>query len=920
MEPSSVRLGLSIESAQTQSSTTDSMKSLLFTAQGSKPQSADIVTPQIVKSRRRCPNAFPIREANYKIAIVGEAPGEDEENHGYPFVGASGRFLNLLLHDAGIDRHACFVGNVCQYRPPQNKIGIFSWDGEEIQSGLSQLTEDIKTYDPHICLILGNTPLRAALGPGHKITDLRGSLFIGPNFNTPFFTRKCIASLHPAAVLREYSGKPLLDADLRRALVEGSSPTLVLPSRELPTNLPPDELCRIMDEWPSGVRCFLDIEGGLPEHAIHRDYLPEARKHNRIGWPCVSLCKEPSRSVTIVWSKFTLDEHLRVYRSFARLMFRKDVPKGLQNGLYDNFVLSFGYGIPIRGVSEDTMIKGWEIYAELPRSLGVQTSIWTREPFYKSDRKNPDREVFYRYCGKDSAVTCEISNAQDAYFSSGETEAERQMLRSGERHYRKMVELTNPFLYMEVRGIKYDQPNVTRLLHEINSTWIDNLPGFNPTAEAINRLAGKDLRGKIAISQQKLSKFLYEEKGYPPQYEKDPDAPLGKRLTTNIEALLQLKKLRPHDEILGHLIRHRHLEKVRSTLQITADSDGRVRCGYSLEAETGRVKCYTAPTGSGANLQTIQKLLRENYIADPGCDFFECDLEGADGWTVAARCAGLGDYTMLDDYLAGMKPAKLIALLYHLGGDFNKLPRDVVKWYHDKCFPIVQKIHGKWIYLGSKRVQHGTNYLMGIPTMQLNVLKDSFKEDGVPVYLEFSQAKDLQGFYKTRYCGIELWQNWSRQHLIAYGSLSAASGRTRLFFGRRDKDPELRETLKQFLAHEPQDNTTWATNMAMLNLWKDPDNRVAKVFPYGIATAKDTFLPFGTFTVPRVYQPGDLVIEPLHQVHDALCGQWPQFCRDWARGKVKSYFNNEFTIANIKIRIPFDGKFGPSWGRHSTPL
>jgi DNA polymerase I-like protein with 3'-5' exonuclease and polymerase domains len=52
----------------------------------------------------------------------------------------------------------------------------------------------------------------------------------------------------------------------------------------------------------------------------------------------------------------------------------------------------------------------------------------------------------------------------------------------------------------------------------------------------------------------------------------------------------------------------------------------------------------------------------------------------------------------------------------------------------------------------------------------------------------------------------------------------------------------------------------------------------------------------------------------LHQVHDALVGQWPQSVREWARAKVKTYFNNVLKIAGYDIVIPFDGKYGRSWG------
>jgi DNA polymerase len=177
----------------------------------------EIVTPA---SRRRVPNEPPIAEpTDYRIAVIGEAPGEDEENYHRPFVGRSGQFLTNILADVGIDRSCCLLGNICQFRPPQNEISLFDWNGLEIQDGLANLTKDIANYNPNICVLLGNTPLRAALGPKQKISDWRGSLFVS-TLDGPFLDRKCIAALHPAYVLREFSGFPLLKFDLKRALEE----------------------------------------------------------------------------------------------------------------------------------------------------------------------------------------------------------------------------------------------------------------------------------------------------------------------------------------------------------------------------------------------------------------------------------------------------------------------------------------------------------------------------------------------------------------------------------------------------------------------------------------------------------------------------------------------------------------------------
>lgn len=832
--------------------------------------------PTIVSARRTVPNEQPVADpGTIRIAVIGEAPGEEEENHRRPFIGPSGKFLMGIMREYGLERTRCLVGNICQVRPPGNRISAFNWNGPEIQEGLGKLREDIRIYNPNIVLCLGGTSLRAA-GRLGKITDWRGSLFNSNDLSSPMVGRKCIGSLHPAFVLREWSGYPLLKFDIKRTVQEASSPDLYLPQRQIITDLSADELIYLMDSWPSGLRCSIDIEGGLPIDIVNvKRHKSKGKYKSKFGWTCVAICGRPTKSFCIVWHKFNEVDHGRVLQAFARLMFRYDVPKVLQNQLYDNFVESFGYGIPIRNVTDDTMIKGWAVYAELPRSLATQASIWTRQPFWKDETMYIDRgEGLYRGCGMDAAVTLEICEAQDSVLTGPPLQ-----------HYHSIMQMENPFLYMEVRGMRYDLDSVNRLLGK-------NTEEMEPIRKRLADSAGYDLCGKTSLSQPKLIKCLYEDKKYPPQYKLEfVDGMRIKKLTTDIEALLNLKKtkikLGVTDPFLDDVIKFRHLEGIRETLNIPADPDGRVRCEYSLEAETGRVKCKTCSTGSGANLQTIQKDLRINYIADEGMDFFQCDLEGADGWSVACRAASLGDSTMLDDYRAGMKPAKIIALLYWLGREINLMPRDELKWVHDNIFPIVLKEAGKWLYLGSKRVQHGSSYLMGLLTMILNILKDSHKESGTPIYLEHSVARELQeGCFFARYPGIRTVHSWAESKVLADGKATSASGQERILFGGRF-GTRLKDTVKEFLAHEPQSNTTWATNLAMLNLWNDPENRRLD---------------------------GSLIIEPLHQVHDALCGQWPTTMREWATKKVRSYFNNILTIARIDIVIPFEGKFGRSWG------
>jgi DNA polymerase I-like protein with 3'-5' exonuclease and polymerase domains len=566
-------------------------------------------------------------------------------------------------------------------------------------------------------------------------------------------------------------------------------------------------------------------------------------------------------------------------------MARNDVPKVLQNSLYDNFVLSYGYGIPIANVREDTMLKGWEIYCELPKGLDTQASIWTRQPQWKymiaySKREQKkralagvdpatERENKYKACAIDSAVTIEICNNQDNVLTG-----------AARGHYDFNIKMLNPLLYMELRGIRYDQNKVNQKLEERKKE-------ISSLGEELCQIAGTELRGpKGSLVPQRLVKVMYDTGKYPKQFKKERGKKTDK-LTTDVEALLTLKRKDKDDRFLSLILKHRHIESVIETLNIKPDADGRVRCGYNVVGtETGRLTCYTSPTGSGANLTTITESERENYIADEGMDMFQCDLKGADGWTVAARIASLGERTMLDDLLYGLQVAKLIVFLYDLGIEVNQLDRVSLL----NLMRVVDK--KDWRYFACKRVQHSTNYLVGVPTICTQVMKDSYKKSGEPIYLEQREGRAFQDSYKSRYRGVQLYHNWGYSVIVSGGNLTSASGHTRIFFGRRFGNG-IEDTVKELLADEPQQNTTYATNLAMLNLWSDPENRRPN---------------------------GSLIVEPLHQVHDALLGQYPSAVREWARHKIRGWFQNTLTIAGIPLIIPFDGRFGRSWGELDNEL
>jgi uracil-DNA glycosylase family 4 len=848
------------------------------------------------------PNKPPRINASYRIAVVGEAPGADEIRQGEPFVGMSGRFLTSLLSKAGIVRDAIFIGNICQHRPPENDISKFAFDGDEIKSGLTQLQSDLNTFQPHVCLLLGKTALQAAK-PGASLSDWRGSMFVSTEMG-PFFGRKCLAAYHPAACLRQYEWTPLLMFDIIKCRREGNTPILELPQRNLitDTNLY-NIIVRLKQIKQHKRKVATDIEGGIDSMS------------------CLSFATSPTESFIVPFtiggeSMWQPDAEVQLWRLVADILEDPEIPKVLQNSLYDRFVLQYSYGVVVRGVVDDTMLKHWELYCELEKSLGFQCSIYTSEPFYKQDRKSEDLKTFWEYCCRDSAVTFEISEKLDRILDDQQ-----------KAHYRFNMDMLNPLLYMELRGINYDQTlakerckAIWAVVYELQCA-LDEISDYGCPREITkredllkllqNHMCHKkhpdkckkafeqvypELREELVnapeltkaffgrlsmecglslnIKSPRLKEYLYGRLALPIQYKKDPKTKMD-HPSTDYEALLRLSK-KSTAPAIKLCIEIGLLRTRAQMLSIYADPDGRIRCGYNIVGtETGRITCYTSPTGSGYNLQTIppedtlkpdshplRRGMRDLFCADSGYYIFQCDLSGADGWTVGAHLSRLGDPTMLDDLRAGLKPARIICyMLRHGHTSLHGHTRSEIG-------QLIQEVKKEdWDYFACKQGIWGTCYTMGPLKLQTVILIQSEGK----INLSNGEVKEFQAAVHARY-HIKMWHDSTARALSRKSELTSASGHRRRFFGRSQ------EVLGQALANEPQENTTYATNKAALRLWP---------------------------LTPR--------IEPLHQVHDALVGQWKIEDTDWAISQIKQAFNNPLFIAGQQIVIPFEGQYGTDW-------
>lgn len=825
-----------------------------------------IATPEGV----RVPNKFPSIEADYRVAIIGEAPGKNEVEERKPFVGASGFYLDTFLKEVGFEREAVYIGNVCQLRPPNNRIDKFDWAGPEIQTGIEQLRQDIPQVNPNITILLGKTALRAAKGVWHdnkgkerqySLEDWRGSLFICDIPDSPFYGRKCMATYHPANLFREYSNTPLVRVDFKRANRNARFPELKETTLRLDVEPHlPTIIARFRAIKKHRIPISIDIEGGFLQ-----------------GISCLSISPTAQEAFIVPFmdndrkSFWTVDEETLLLYEMDLVFSDPEVPKILQNSQYDRFVLFLCFKILVRNVRDDTMLKHWELYCEMAKSLALQTSIYTDHAFYKDERLTSNLRTFWSYCCKDSAITNQISETLD-----------KALPPASRTHYRFNTDLLDPFLYIELKGMLIDDVKRVQKVEKLKAlAFVDPKKKIIQGTEQLelDRIVGYHLN---VNSSKQMCKFLYEDLRLPVKLAERADG--NSTPTADYETLLNYGN-KYKDPRLLQCIKVRRIRKhISDLVGLAPNPDGRIQCSTNIVGtETGRTTQSKAPTGKGRSLQNILDDDRDIFVADPGHDFAQCDLAGADGWTVAAHCARLGDSVMLEDYLYGLKPAKIIALMHFHGAVVNSWTREQIKQASKGINAETDKTSNPpYIYYACKRIQHGRNYRMGPAKCVSQIYMDTEGEVDFPV----SVAEKLQGNYDLRYRGVDLWHNeYVFKELRNKGYLVAASGNRRIFFGRKDDVHTMNEACSQ----EPQHNTTWVTNLALLKLWRDPENHRSD---------------------------GSLIIWPCHQVHDALCMQWPSELREWAIQKVRYYFNNPIIIAGQQITIPFEGHIGPSWGEH----
>lgn len=157
---------------------------------------------ELGKTRTNC--VFGVGNINADLMFVGEAPGEQEDLKGVPFVGRAGQLLDRYFYAVGIDRNDVYIANMLKCRPPKNRDPL----PEEEDMCIDYLREQVRLIKPKIIVCLGRISAMRLIKSDYRITKEHGQWVKRGQF-------MMTAVYHPALLLRDPRKKEEMLEDMK---------------------------------------------------------------------------------------------------------------------------------------------------------------------------------------------------------------------------------------------------------------------------------------------------------------------------------------------------------------------------------------------------------------------------------------------------------------------------------------------------------------------------------------------------------------------------------------------------------------------------------------------------------------------------------------------------------------------------------
>lgn len=601
---------------------------------------------------------------NARIMIVGEAPGHEEETwktkdpvtgtpmpDPQPFVGSSGRLLDKLLANAGINRDECFITNVSKYRPPNNHMKAWfetktaanksgtevfwgRYPNSKVLEGIHELEEEVEDVNPELIIALGDTALWALTGES-GIVKWRGSTLKTRGRGV----YKVIPTYHPAAIMRNYSWKVFAEHDLNKCKEELDNP---IPK--------PDYNFTIRPSYTTVIARLQQLKYQLDFNETRLAVDIETRGGHiaclGIAWSKTDAICIPfmyTESHDGYWSDAGIEYD--VVRAIMDVTMHPNAYIVGQNYLYDEQYQCLWWGSKVpNGQVFDTMLAQHVCYPGMAKDLNTLSSLYCEyHEYWKDEGKEWDtsmpEEQYWVYNCKDAVTTLEISYELDKQIDNlGLREQFNFQMRTYECCLQAML-----------RGIRLDKKNRAAMGMDLTfaaeqfECWFKPLIGADVHEPPKSKTAKPWYRSPI---QQ--ARLFYDELG-----QKEVKNHKTWKRTVDDDALKKIGTreplLRPLTEALAN---YRSIGVIYTNcIEAKLDPDDRIRCSYNVGGTyTFRLSSSQNAFGGGMNLQNLTAgskasesvsglafdipNVRKLLIPDPGYVMLSHDLERADLYVV----------------------------------------------------------------------------------------------------------------------------------------------------------------------------------------------------------------------------------------------------------------------------------------------
>jgi len=749
-----------------------------------------------------------------RIALVGEAPGEQEEKAGVPFVGPSGDEVMRALGAAQLRRRDVHITNVLLCRPPKNELDNLlakisaenrerqkrnkelkaKWElGKRANPWLEEPAYESLIPSPITCcrprlekelapfrdiIALGGTAAKSVMNTQQNIMSIRGG-FVELDEGGGLPARRVMPTVHPSFVLRSPRFMHVFRNDIFKAAQR---------FRGAATWKPPTI---IYHPSPDQLEAFLNTPG-VPywTYDLETDGIEPLTAKIR----CVGIGTSDVVVIVGLLGKdgftrfYTYEDQQKVIDIMKRFFVDPSKLKvGHNSGSYDTNCLNAQWGIwPTPAL--DTILLHRLVESELPHGLGFVGSMYTDAPSWKTDREGrklafdaENDHQLHEYCGYDVSITAAILpplfQSVQMRKQDGLVEIDHKIQKiCAEMHMLGMFVDQKKRLAFEQKYIK----EITKRLHDLRES--SPLPDFNPGSSQQVR--------KILFDQWKLVAPVDERDRYTASG--DPatsDDILRSLLTLTLEPfqkdfVLKLRRYRKAQKLLGTYIVKLRPWSEQAELGWDEEEDfedAEMRKKYGIDRTgivnpfTGRMypgyNAHVAVTGrlsssKPINAQNFPKGLRAMVVPQPGHVFIGADADQLELRIAAARW-GAARYLRAFDAGADPHSSTAFAVFEDRFQKAEGFPGG--RWDGDLFIPDGT---GKWggeaksLRDLAKRVQYASQYMATVETVHRVICQTEMDNgDGTTTlpYLTLS-LREVRRMHEAWLAGCpEFPKGWDRE-------------------------------------------------------------------------------------------------------------------------------------------------------------